>query len=74
MDDTCYMKQIGSEYGYSTSIAVTKESMPRTLTIVNCEKVKVQLRELDIEFELDPDKLDKIDTLIINGYKYIKEK
>jgi hypothetical protein len=47
---------------------------PQTLTITNCEKFKVQLREIDIEFELDPNKLENIDTLIINGYKYIKEK
>lgn len=47
---------------------------PQTLTITNCEKFRVQLREVDIEFELDPDKLENIDTLIINGYKYVKEK
>jgi hypothetical protein len=47
---------------------------PQTLTITNCEKFKVQLREIDIEFELDPNKLENIDTLIINGYKYRKEK
>ena len=47
---------------------------PQTLTITNCEKFKVQLREIDIEFELEPDKLENIDTLIINGYKYVKEK
>jgi ribosomal protein S27AE len=47
---------------------------PQTLTITNCEKFKVQLRELDVEFELEPDKLENIDTLIINGYKYVKEK
>lgn len=45
-----------------------------TLTITNCEKFKVQLREVDIEFELEPNKLENIDTLIINGYKYVKEK
>lgn len=45
-----------------------------TLTITNCEKFKVQLREIDIEFELDADKLENIDTIIINGYKYVKEK
>jgi ribosomal protein S27AE len=47
---------------------------PQTLTITNCEKFKVQLREVDIEFELEPDKLENIDTIIINGYKYVKER
>ena len=47
---------------------------PCTMTIANCEKFKVQLRELEVEFELDPYKLENIDTLIINGYKYVKER
>ena len=47
---------------------------PQTLTITNCEKFKVQLKEIDLEFELEPDKLENIDTLIINGHKYVKEK
>ena len=28
---------------------------------------------MEIEFELEPDKLKNIDTIIINGYKYVKE-
>ena len=48
--------------------------IPHTLTITNCEKFKVQLREIDVEFELNPDKLENVDTIIINGYKYVKEK
>ena len=47
---------------------------PCTLLITNCEKFRVQLKEVDIEFELEPDKLENIDTLIINGYKYVKER
>ena len=58
-----------------SGVGISKASVePSTLTITNCEKFKVQLRELDIEFELEPDKLENIDTLIINGYKYVKEK
>jgi DNA-directed RNA polymerase subunit M/transcription elongation factor TFIIS len=47
---------------------------PQTLTITNCEKITMHHRELDIDFELSPDRLENIDTLILNGYKYIKEK
>lgn len=47
---------------------------PQTLTITNCEKFKVQCKEIDVEFELDADKLENIDVLIINGHKYVKEK
>lgn len=46
----------------------------QTLTITKCEKFKIQCKEIDIEFELDADKLENIDTIVINGYKYIKEK
>lgn len=59
------------KYAFGTAVGSLE---PCTLTITNCEKFKVQLRELEVEFELDPDKLENIDTLIINGYKYVKEK
>ena len=58
----------------SRTVSAVADLRPRTLTITNCEKFKVQLREIDIEFELDPDKLENIDIIIINGYKYVKEK
>lgn len=47
---------------------------PQTLTITKCDKFKVQCKEMDIEFEFDSDKLQNIDTIVINGYKYVKEK
>lgn len=59
---------------YEGYIIAEHSMQPNTLTITNCEKFKVQLREIDIEFELDPDKLENVDVLIINGYKYVKEK
>jgi len=62
-------------YVHGTAVGKAIGSLePQTLTITNCEKFKVQLREIDVEFELEPDKLENIDTLIINGYKYVKEK
>lgn len=58
-----------------SGVGIIKASLePCTLTITNCDTFKVHLRELDIEFELESDKLENIDTLIINGYKYVKEK
>ena len=50
------------------------EPQKQTLTITNCEKFKVQLKEIDVEFELEPDTLENIDIIIINGHKYIKDK
>lgn len=75
-----YIKEMAKKIINSTLYSTTAVGKaigsvePQTLTITNCEKFKVQLRELDIEFELEPDKLENIDTLIINGYKYVKEK
>lgn len=70
-------KKIAATPLYFSDTAVGKaigSLEPQTLTITNCEKFRVQLREIDVEFELEPDKLENIDTLIINGYKYVKEK
>jgi hypothetical protein len=43
------------------------------LRIIDVEMIKLNHKELEIEFELDPNKLDKISTIIINGHKYVKE-
>ena len=60
-------------YIHSDEAIGIASAQPQTLTITNCEKFKVQLREIEVEFELEPDKLENIDTLIINGYKFVKE-
>ena len=46
---------------------------PMTLHI-DTNLIKLSHRELEIDFELDHKKLENIDTIIINGYKYIKPK
>ena len=46
---------------------------PLTLHI-DTNLVKLSHREFEIDFELDPKKLENIDTIIINGYKYVKPK
>ena len=69
--DTSLFIPSDSTYNVGTAISSIE---PNALTITNCEKFKVQLKEIDIEFELDPNKLENIDTIIINGYKYIKDK
>lgn len=69
-------KQIMSTplYKYSDDSSMKIDPVkPTVLEIVNCKKFSIHLKELDVEFELEPDKLENIDTLIINGYKYVKE-
>lgn len=44
---------------------------PHTLHI-DTNLIKLYHKELEIEFELNPDKLKNVDTIIINGYKYVK--
>ena len=69
-----------SMYGYALSDvnvanAVGKIDMqPNTLTITNCETIKMHHKEMDVDLAFDTDKLENIDTIVINGYKYVKEK
>ena len=48
------------------------ELMSRMLQI-DTNLIKLRHKEMDIEFDLEPEKLESIDTIIINGYKYVKE-
>lgn len=50
------------------------ELTPNTLTITNCELIKMHHKELDIEFEFDGKKLENIDIIEINGHKFVREK
>jgi hypothetical protein len=57
-----------------TGLAVGKLDIePRTLQI-DTSLIRLCHKELEIAFELQPDKLKNVDTVIINGYKYIKVK
>lgn len=55
-------------------IATAENMSSQTLTITNCEKIKLEHKEMDIDFEFDTSKLENVDTIIINGYRYIKDK
>ena len=45
-----------------------------TLTITNCEKIKMHHKEIAIDFEFDIPKIENINTIIINGHKFVREK
>lgn len=60
----------------NTKIGLAVSSLdvePYTLHI-DTNLIKLHHKELEVEFELDPNKLKNIDTIIINGYKYVKLK
>lgn len=59
---------IGSAYG-----KLDPSLTPQTLQI-DTKLITLKHKEMDLELELDPSKLENIDTIIINGYKYVKEK
>ena len=62
------MTYINSITGYAIgSINVS----PMALQI-ETNMIKLSHKEFEIDFELNPKKLDNIDTIIINGYKYVK--
>jgi hypothetical protein len=46
---------------------------PMTLHI-DTNLIKLSHKEFEIDFDLNPDRLENIDTIIINGYKYVKLK
>ena len=50
------------------------EPDPFTVEIGNCNKIKLGHKELDINFEFDAKKIENIDTIIINGHKFVREK
>jgi hypothetical protein len=53
---------------------ITDQPLHNTLTITNCNKIRLQHKETEINFEFDTKKLENIDAIIINGFKYIKER
>ena len=55
------------------AVSSTPDIQPMTLHI-DTDMIKLSHKELGIDFELKPDKLKNIDTIIINGYTYIKSK
>lgn len=54
--------------------AIGRHNMePDTLTIQRCSKLKVEHNGIEIEFPLDDYILKSINTIEINGFKYVKE-
>lgn len=53
--------------------AVTDQMTQNTLTIERCEKIKMHHKEMDIDFEFDIKKIENINTIIINGHKFVRE-
>ena len=61
-------------YMTAQTIGVGKiEETPYTLQI-DTDLIRLKHKEMELEFELEPRKLENIDTIILNGYKYVKEK
>lgn len=68
--DELYIKSdgVGTAWG-----RFDPDLIPHTLQI-DTELIRLRHKEMELEFELEPDKLANIDTIILNGYKYVKEK
>lgn len=47
---------------------------PYESIIINTDKLKLYHKDLDIEIHITDDILSKIETIEVNGYKFIKEK
>ena len=57
-----------------TGLAVGKLDIEPCTLQIDTSLIRLCHKELEIAFELQPDKLKNVDTVIINGYKYIKVK
>ena len=64
---------IKSDSARTTLGRFDSDLMPHILQI-DTNLIKFRHKEMELEFELEPDKLKNIDTIILNGYKYVKEK
>ena len=62
---------------HDTGIAVgkidTRDLRPNTLQIDKCERIIFRDRTLDFQFEIGHDQYKHIDTIIVNGIKFVKE-
>lgn len=54
--------------------SVNSEDLMSKTLLIDCELIKFHHKELDIEFEFDTKKLKNIDTIEINGHRFVKEK
>ena len=59
---------VGTAYG-----RFDPDLIPHILQI-DTELIKLRHKEMELEFKLEPDKLANIDTIIINGHKFVREK
>ena len=55
------------------TIKPTDLAAENTLILERCEKIKMHQKEMDIDFEFDTKKIENIDTIIINGHKFVRE-
>jgi hypothetical protein len=57
-----------------TGLAVSSVDVEPMTLHIDTNLIKLSHKEFEIDFDLNPDKLKNIDTIIINGYKYVKLK
>ena len=59
--------------GISVGKIDTRDLMSNTLQIDKCERIIFRDRTLDFQFEIGHDQYKHIDTIIVNGIKFVKE-
>jgi hypothetical protein len=47
--------------------------LPPNSVIIECAKLTLRNRAVDIDVDIYPHQLDNIDTIVVNGYTYKKE-
>ena len=57
----------------TNNIAIGSGLMPHSL-IIDTSLITLKQKEMDIELTIDSSRLKDIDTIVINGFKYVKVK
>ena len=65
------IKSDGTSLAYGS---ISQSDLIPNMLKIDCEKIRLFQKGLDIEFDIDPKKLENIDVIEINGYRFIKEK
>lgn len=65
---------IGHYKQTETALAVGSINVEPYTLYIETELLRLKHKEMDLEINIDPKKFENIDTIIINGYKYVKNK
>ena len=64
---------VPSDSAWAVGTLNVENLMSNTMEIKNCERIIFRDKTLDFQFEIGHDKYKDINTIIVNGIKFVKE-